>query len=310
MGLSSCMLVVAWARRLVSWSLRQPSFTADNFVIPPPTLPIPIPSLIPQLRRRGRERLASSPLAGVTKGVGATLAEEQPSSSSLGDNARAVALPLPPPRNKTSSSSRGVSLSPRGLVVAWARRHVVARALIAATMEAARAVARSSPRGVSSLSRGLMVAWARRHVVARALIAWAGCCVVAWACRHVGLSSRWLSSHGLIVAWSRELVVPRLVVAWACPCVCLSLHGLVVLSAGRCISSACCAVATAPATPKHQAHTPPTTPLSAGIPLFVHSSSVINSVLGPPLHPLLYLLLLALLCYTNSGGYKNKTNWR
>ena len=193
MGSSSCMLIVAWARPLVSWSSRQPSFTADNFVIPPSTFPIPIPSLIPQSRRRGRGRLASSLSAGVTKGVGASLAEERPLSSSLGDNAQAVALPLPPPRNKTSLSSRGVSLSSRGLVVAWACRHVVARALIAATMEAARAVARSSPRGVSSSSRGLMVAWAFRHVVARALIAWAGHCVIAWAHPHVGLSSRRLS---------------------------------------------------------------------------------------------------------------------
>jgi hypothetical protein len=92
---------------------------------------------------------------------------------------------------------------------------VVARALIVATMEATQVVARSSPRGVSSSSRGLMVAWARRHVVARALIAWAGCCVIAWARRHVGLSSRWLLSHGLIIAWSRELVIPWLVVTWA-----------------------------------------------------------------------------------------------
>jgi hypothetical protein len=219
MGSFSCMLVVAWARRLVSWSSRQPSFTANNFVIPPPTLPISIPLLIPRSRRRGRGRSASSPSAGVTEGVGASLAEERPPSSLLSNDAWAVSLPLPPPRNKTSSSSRGVSLLSRGIVVAWARRHVVARALIAATMEAAQAVARSSPRGVSSSSRGLMVAWARRHVVARALIAWAGHCVVAWARRHVGLSSRRLSSHGLIVAWSRELVVPRLVVAWACPCV-------------------------------------------------------------------------------------------
>jgi hypothetical protein len=164
------------------------------------------------------------------------------------------------------------------------------KALIAATMEATQAVARSSPCGVSSSSCGLMVAWARRHVVARALIAWAGHCVIVWARCHVGLSSRRLSSHGLIVAWSRELVVPWLVVAWARPRVCSSSHGLVVLSAGRCISSDHCAVAAAPATPKHRAHTPPTTPLSAGIPLFVHSSSVIDSVLGPPLHLLLYLL--------------------
>jgi hypothetical protein len=177
MGSSSCMLVVAWACHLVSWSSCQPSFTTDNFVIPPPTLPIPIPSLIPRSRRRGRGRSASSPSASVTEGVGASLAEEPPSLSSLGNDARAVALPLPLPRNKTSLSSRGVSLSLRGLVVAWARRHVVVRALIAATMESARAVARSSPRGVSSSSRGLMVAWARHHVVARALIAWAGRCV-------------------------------------------------------------------------------------------------------------------------------------
>jgi hypothetical protein len=179
MGSSSCMLVVAWACRLVSWSSRQPSFTADNFVIPPPTLPIPIPLLIPRSWRRGRGRSAFSPSAGVIEGVGASLAEEQPSSSLLGNNARAVALPLPLPRNKTSSSSHGVSLLSRGLVVAWACRHVVARALIAATMEAAWAVARSSPRGVSSSLRGLMVVWACHHVVARALIAWAGRCVVA-----------------------------------------------------------------------------------------------------------------------------------
>ncbi len=200
MGLSSCLLVVAWARRLVSWSLCQPSFTANNFVILPPTLPIPILLLIPRSRRHGRRRSASSPSAGVTEGVGASLAEERPSSSSLGNNARAVAPPLPPSRNKTSSSSRGVSLSLRGLVAKWARPHVVARALIAATMEAVRAVACSSPCGVSSSSSGLMVAWAHRHVVTRALIAWAGRCVVAWAYRHVGLSSRWLTLHGLVVA--------------------------------------------------------------------------------------------------------------
>ncbi len=174
MGSSSCMLVIAWACHLVSWSSRQPSFTTDNFVIPPPTLPIPIPMLIPRSRRRGRGRSASSPSAGVTEGVGASVAEEQPSPLSLGVDALAVALPLPPPRNKTSSPSHGVSLSSRGLIVA---HHVVARALIAATMESARAVARLSPRGVSSSLHGLMVAWARRHVVARALIAWAGHCV-------------------------------------------------------------------------------------------------------------------------------------
>ncbi len=59
---------------------------------------------------------------------------------------RAVARPLPPLRNKTSSEFCVVSLS----------------------------------------SRGLVVAWARRHVVARALIAWAGCRVVTWARRRVG----------------------------------------------------------------------------------------------------------------------------
>jgi hypothetical protein len=174
MGSSLCMLIAVWARRLVSWSSRQPSFTADNFVIPPPTLPIPIQLLILQSRRRGRGRLASSPSAGVTKGVGASLVEERPSSLSLGDDAWAVALPLPPPRNKTSSSSRGVSLLLCGLVVA---HHVVARALVVAMMESTRAVAHSSPRGVSLSSRGLIVAWARHHVVVRALIAWAGCCV-------------------------------------------------------------------------------------------------------------------------------------
>jgi hypothetical protein len=311
MGSSSCMLIVAWARRLVSWSSRQPSFTADNFVIPPPTLPIPIPLLIPQSRRRGRGISASSPSAGVTKGVGASLVEEQPSASLLGNDAQAVALLLPPPRNKTSSSSRGVSLSSRGLVVTWACHHVVARALIAVTMEAARAVARSSPCGVSSSSRGLMVTWARRHVVARALIAWAGCCVVTWARRHVGLSSHRLSSHGLIVAWSRELVVPRLIVAWTRPCVCSSSHGLVVSSAGRRVSSAHCAVAAAPATPKHRAHTPPTTPLSAGIPLFVHSSFCDRLGAGTPSSSTpLSIIDFMIKKILISGGYKNKTNWR
>jgi hypothetical protein len=57
-------------------------------------------------------------------------------------------------------------LSSRGLVVAWARCHVVTRALIAFN---------SSGLYVFSLSCvimiGLVVAWAPRHVVARALIA-------------------------------------------------------------------------------------------------------------------------------------------
>ena len=155
--------------------MRQPSFTANNFVIPPPTLPIPFQLLIPRSRRRGRGRSASSPSAGVTKGVGTSLVEERPSSSSLGDDARAVALPLPPPRNKTSLSSRGVSLSLRGLVVVWACCHVIARALIAATMEAARAVACLSPRGVSSSSRGLMIAWACPRVCSSSHVSSAGC---------------------------------------------------------------------------------------------------------------------------------------